>query len=702
MSDDTKRARVGLYRSLNFAGTSDWAIDMQILTEDDGCPAGTCDQPGVLYVGPVIYTEINPVVTCSPPCQLILPPFILPTPTTFDFPPCVEMMYRKLSPSTSYFNRQVFSPGLETHADNVTQAIETDSASELEVVDSNASDVADDELDDNSADESDHENSPVWNSQLPRFAAPSKLVKGGEDGSSVFDLRKLIGAVQAGETAENVRDYIGHYDKDTRRENLNAVVEGYPAIFYVVETNNVEMIRHWIKYGGSPNATFGDDSFPLIAYAILRGARTEGQASNTLKTLLRLGADPRVIPEAFYAPYCRELPKDGPCETELHDITHRNKLWCIPSVHPHLVRSLNLTQRYDLHRARIPLPSARERDLVVRQDAEEILGVNQTIIAQSIAARWLKKKMLVKPLVLVFAGPSGHGKTELAQKFGEMMSLEMHKVDCTIFSQENELFGPRKPFQGWEEGSPLNSFIAQKSGSRHIIFMDEFEKTSEAIHNTLLLPFQDGQYEDRRNGKIMSCAKTIWILATNKLDASIHEFCTKNEEALFHSGKEQTQDKLVEKLCKTLRKEFIGHFKAPLAGRITEIIPFLTFAPDEAAVVAHKVFMDFESEVAKSVVLSANKDDDRYIGNVRIQLKNDATIFSRIAQEDYMKKLGARSIASAVDRTICDPLTTLYLREGDEEFREDQDESSFVVGLNADTDVEVQLKPRAFDEEETY
>lgn len=87
MSDDTKQARVGLYRSLNFAGTSDWAIDLQMFTEDDGCPAGTCDQPGVLYVAPDVYTEINPVVTCSPPCQLILPPFILPTPTTVTFHP---------------------------------------------------------------------------------------------------------------------------------------------------------------------------------------------------------------------------------------------------------------------------------------------------------------------------------------------------------------------------------------------------------------------------------------------------------------------------------------------------------------------------------------------------------------------------------------------------------------------------------------
>jgi chitinase len=90
MSDDTKQARVDLFKSLNFAGTADWAIDLQIFTEDDeddGCPEGTCDQPGVLYVAPDIYTEISPVVTCPPPCQLILPPFILPTATTITFLP---------------------------------------------------------------------------------------------------------------------------------------------------------------------------------------------------------------------------------------------------------------------------------------------------------------------------------------------------------------------------------------------------------------------------------------------------------------------------------------------------------------------------------------------------------------------------------------------------------------------------------------
>lgn len=74
------------------------------------------------------------------------------------------------------------------------------------------------------------------------------------------------------------------------------------------------------------------------------------------------------------------------------------------------------------------------------------------------------------------------------------MSLQenLHIVDCTTFQQDNELFGPRPPYTGHEDGSQLNNFLVTRSGGRCIVFMDEFEKTSREIHNTLLLPFEHG------------------------------------------------------------------------------------------------------------------------------------------------------------------------------------------------------------------
>ncbi|KAI1464575.1 P-loop containing nucleoside triphosphate hydrolase protein [Daldinia caldariorum] len=538
-----------------------------------------------------------------------------------------------------------------------------------------------------------------WMPRLPSLSVSGAFIRRDPPDPEVFELRDLLAAIQAGRfDADRVRRHLGHYDKRKLPEYLNEAVDGYPAMFYIVSTNNVEIIREWIKHGGNPHAVWGPNAFPLLAFSIIKSGQTMLKASNTLKTLLRFSADPHVLPKAFYEPYCRDLPEGGPVQEELVDINDDNKRWCTEEVRARLSETLNLTQRYDLYRAsKIKPRSGREKEVLNRQGAGEVLGLHQMIVAQSVATRWLQNKLLVnlalqkkKPFIVVFAGPSGHGKTELAKKFGELMSLELEEVDCTIFDKDMELFGPRPGIQGSEDGTKLNNFLARKSGQRSIIFMDEFEKTSEEIHNTLLLPFQDGRYEDRRNGKNIDCSKTIWILATNQLDEHIHAYCEANEQVLFHSEDQDAQDRLVEKLCRQLRKELTGSFGAPLSGRITEILPFLVFSPQEAAVIAHRQLMNLEAEVLRHVHLSLNKEEDVYVGNINISIKNDATICTTITRDEYDKQTGARSINLAVERIVQDPLVSKYLKDGDE-FDENQPTTSFIIDVDVDGEIEVRL-----------
>jgi energy-coupling factor transporter ATP-binding protein EcfA2 len=160
-------------------------------------------------------------------------------------------------------------------------------------------------------------------------------------------------------------------------------------------------------------------------------------------------------------------------------------------------------------------------------------------------------------LVLVFTGPSGHGKTELAKSLGSLLGVEMEQVNCTVMNQETDLFGPRPPMSDWQKGSRVNNFICRNDGKRSVIFMDEFEKTDAKVHNSLLIPFQEGMhqssaswtlvrhsdidltlnfpgsYEDRRDAKkIVDCRKTIWILATNEFDDTIHKYHEDNKAGL--------------------------------------------------------------------------------------------------------------------------------------------------------------------------
>ncbi|KAH9908378.1 P-loop containing nucleoside triphosphate hydrolase protein [Xylariomycetidae sp. FL2044] len=542
-----------------------------------------------------------------------------------------------------------------------------------------------------------------WYRQLPRIPVfPTFLERASSDPGD-FDIRSVIGSIQKGVSVELIEQYFKYYDPAELKLVLNSSVEGVPAIFYLAATHNTNHIHQWIKYGGDPNATHGPDEFPLIAFAILHGARTTLKVTKTVEALLIGGASPLVIPEAFYMLYNRDLPEGGPDEQKMHDLNDDNKRWCTPEIRNDLAATLTLTQRYRLFRAReADPPAGRERQLVFRRNAERILGLHHVIIGQNMATESLRSRLLVqmakpqsRPLVLVFAGPSGHGKTELAHRLGELMQLELEFVDCTNFQREIEMFGPRPGFARSEEGSKLNNFLARKDRQRCIVFLDEFEKTADETRNALLIPFDQGIYSDRRNNNRIDCSRTIWIIATNALDDTIHEFCKTHEKVLYQTDNKAAQHKLLNQLTRKLRAEFVTRFKAPLTGRITEFLPFLTFGPDEPSVVAHKFYMDFEDGIAKPVFLPENKDenDERYVGNVRMTIKNDASIFSIIAEDSYMHELGARSLYQGVERTITTPTVVGYLKSGDE-VREDQEETHVKVFIDADQMVDVKMKTK--------
>lgn len=89
-------------------------------------------------------------------------------------------------------------------------------------------------------------------------------------------------------------------------------------------------------------------------------------------------------------------------------------------------------------------------------------------------------------------GASGHGKTELAKRMGELLSVEFLAIDSTEMNHTTDLFGPKAPFPGYEEGSALNNFLCRNHGQRSVVLLDDFEKMGPNVFNSLLIPFGEG------------------------------------------------------------------------------------------------------------------------------------------------------------------------------------------------------------------
>lgn len=219
--------------------------------------------------------------------------------------------------------------------------------------------------------------------------------------------------------------------------------------------------------------------------------------------------------------------------------------------------------------------------------------------------------------------------------------------------------GPKFPYYGHMEGSPLNNHLAQHSGDRSIVFLDEFEKTYEEVRNALLLVLDSGIYRDRRNGKALDCTKTIWVLATNHGQELIVKFYNQ----FMRDQTEEVRAKApFDRLDRTLKEAFTLEMGAPMTGRFSLIVPFLPFSRGEQAVVTHKFLLDFADEMRQPIDLDAK----RLLGHIHVHIHNDGQLSEHLAEMGYEEELGARSLHRVVEEQVQGRLVERHL-EGDTE-----------------------------------
>jgi ATP-dependent Clp protease ATP-binding subunit ClpA len=244
------------------------------------------------------------------------------------------------------------------------------------------------------------------------------------------------------------------------------------------------------------------------------------------------------------------------------------------------------------HAASIP-PDMVFRDVNDRfRDMEQRLAAR--IVGQKKAVRSVARRLVLNkgPLkdgfdrpdgVLLFLGPTGVGKTELAKSVAEFLfgdEKKMIRVDMSEYQDGavavDKLIGMPRGIVGSERGGVLTNQLRDNPFS--VVLLDEVEKASPSLLNLFLQAFDEGWLTDGR-GKRVYLSDAIIVMTSN---LGSEHFRKLTNPMGFRSGRQVGVEQVENEVMRELERRFPPEFR----NRIDDVVVFAPLTRDEVREIA--------------------------------------------------------------------------------------------------------------------
>jgi ATP-dependent Clp protease ATP-binding subunit ClpC len=241
----------------------------------------------------------------------------------------------------------------------------------------------------------------------------------------------------------------------------------------------------------------------------------------------------------------------------------------------------------------------------------------------------------------IFLGPSGVGKTLLAQALAEFMFSDRNaliRLDMSEFMEKHNvsrLVGAPPGYVGYEEGGQLTERIRRRPYS--VLLLDEIEKAHPDVYNMLLQIMDEGRLTDSFGRSVDF--KNVVLIMTSNIGAEL----IKNQSG-FGFGK-KTPESNFEKMKDVLQKEVERHFRPEFLNRVDDTIVFQPLSKEDL-----QTIVEYElTKVFKRLIEHG----------LKLDLTAQAKEF--LIEKGYNPEFGARPLRRAIEHYIEDPLSEAVL-----------------------------------------
>ena len=263
---------------------------------------------------------------------------------------------------------------------------------------------------------------------------------------------------------------------------------------------------------------------------------------------------------------------------------------------------------------------------------EKIYGQDEAI-QQVVEAVQLSKAGLLddnKPLAsLLFVGPTGVGKTEVARVLAKELGITLQRFDMSEYTEKHtvaKLIGSPAGYVGYEDGGLLTDAIRKTPNC--VLLLDEIEKAHQDIYNILLQVMDYARLTDNKGRK--ADFRNVILIMTSNAGAQFA-----GQANIGFTGKVSRGEAMLKQVKKTFKPEFINR----LSGTV--------------------VFNDMDEQMATLILRKKLGELQEKLTAKQVEMALTDEAFAQLLREGFTREYGAREM----DRVIAQRLKPLLMRE---------------------------------------